>query len=405
MLNENQIEKLPERIVERLRKINEQYLKIMGERIKEIGKLSATDIHRLNRIKQYGGDMDKITRALASISGKNVKDIYDIYDIIAKANYEHAEPFYQAQSLPYVPYEDNKSLQRYVKSIAQQTAQTYMNLSQTTAFMGYDSQGNKVYTTLSKAYQSVIDRAVTQVQMGAASYQSAMRQTLKDLADSGIRTKYQPLEGSAGKAVDYASGYSRRLDTAVWQNILWGVKECNQGVADLAGAEFGADGYEISYHSNPRPSHADMGGKQYAIGRARTINGVYYPSFNNVKRLLKDYGCLHFKFSIVLGISRPAYNKSDLNRLKLQDNKKIEFEGKKYTRYELSQLQRKIETSVRHAKDRANIAKAAGDDELRRQEQVKINQLTDKYAKLSEVAGLSVKKERMSVAGYRKVKV
>ena len=138
--------------------------------------------------------------------------------------------------------------------------------------------------------------------------QSEMRGALKALADSGLRTKYTPLKGRAGKTVDYATGYSRRLDTAVRQNVLWGVKQLNQGMQEQTGQEFGADGWEIDYHSNPRPSHAAMGGRQYAAGKARTVNGVYYPSFSTVEDLMQDYGCLHFKWAIILGVSEPNYS-------------------------------------------------------------------------------------------------
>lgn len=165
----------------------------------------------------------------------------------------------------------------------------------------------------------------------------------------------------------------------------------------------GADGYEISYHSNPRPSHADMGGKQYAIGPTRTVNGVLYPSFEKeAEPFLNDYGCLHFKFSILLGISRPAYSEEQLAQFKAEDNRKIEFEGKEYTRYETSQLQKRIESEVRRQKDRATIAKAAGDDEMRREVQYRINLLTNKYAKLSKESGLPTKMERMQMKGFRK---
>jgi hypothetical protein len=173
----------------------------------------------------------------------------------------------------------------------------------------------------------------------------------------------------------------------------------------MIGEEFGADGYEISYHSNPIPSHADMGGRQYAKGEARTVKGVYYPSFEKeAEPLLNEYGCLHFKFSILLGISRPIYSDEQLEQMKAEDKQTFEFEGKEYTRYEASQLQRKIETAVRHEKDLANMAKASGDDDLRREAQYKINLLTSKYAQMSKASGLPTKMERMQVGGFRRVK-
>lgn len=188
------------------------------------------------------------------------------------------------------------------------------------------------------------------------------------------------------------------------QNVLWGIKQCNQGVADLVGGQFGANGYEISYHSNPRPSHADMGGRQYAAGRGRTVNGVYYPPFSSVEGLLGDYNCYHFKFSILLGISEPAYSKKQLAALKARDAEKIEFEGKTYTRYEATQMQRQLEAAARHAKDRQIIAKAAGDDTLMRTEQARINSITPKYAQFSKAAGYLCTRSAWRYPGYHKVK-
>ena len=402
MLNENAINALPEAICERLEKINTRYLESIGKRIREIGEMKPTDINRAQLIYQCGMDVDSITRELANASGKNVKEIQDIFSLIAKENYEYSRPFYEAQGLEFIPFEENEALQNYVKAISRQTVGEYINVTQNTAFAVFGKDGNvaplfesnqgKVATDLHKTYTKVIDEAATAAQLGYTDYQSVMRQTLKALADSGIRT------------IDYATGFSRRADTAVRQNLLWAIKQCNQETADMVGEQFGADGYEISYHGHPRPSHEAMGGKQYAIGKARTVNGVYYPSFDTVAHLLEDYGCLHFKFSIVLGISEPAYDPEQLAAFKAADKEVIEFEGEKYTKYEAGQLQRKIETAIRTQKDRANIAKAAGDDDMRRQAQEKINHLASKYKKLSEVSGLPTKAERMSVSGFRRVK-
>lgn len=405
MLTENQINALPERIYERLQNINTEYYTIIGRVIKDIGELRPKDVHQLQQMYDYGADMDEVVEELERASEKNVAEIYEIFNIVAKENYNYAKPFYEAQEISYIPYEENEKLQQYVKSIARQTVNEYINLTQHTAFAVFSKDGksiaplfennkNKAATSLSDTYTKIVDYAVTKVQLGEESYSSAMRGAMKALVNSGIRT------------VDYESGYSRRLDTAVRQNILWGAKQCNQNTSDMIGEEFGADGYEISYHSNPRPSHADMGGRQYAIGKGRTVNGVYYPSFEEkAEPLLKDYGCLHFKFSILLGISQPAYSKEQLEEFKANDNRTFEFEGKEYTGYEATQIQRKLETAVRGQKDLANIAKASGNDTLRREAQEKINQLTRKYKQFSDTAGLPTRVERMRVDGFRSVKV
>lgn len=394
---------MPERIVERLRQANTEYFENIGHVIKKIGELRPTDVHQLQQMYNYGADLQKVTLKLAQVSGKNIQDIYDMFDIVAMENYNYAKPFYEAKAIPHIPYAQNEDLKNYVKSLAKQTVDEYVNLTQHTAFAIFDKDGKsiaplfannkeKIATSLSDTYTKVIDYAVSKVQLGEESYQSAMRKVVKSLANSGIKT------------VEYATGYKRRLDSAVRQNILWGVKQCNQNVADYVGEQFGADGYEISYHSNPRPEHADMGGKSYAIGKARIVNGIYYPSFSEVEKLLEDYGCLHFKFPILLGISRTAYDKEQLEELKTNDGAKFEFEGASYIAYEGKQLQRKIENTIVNKKNLLDIAKASGNEVLRREVQYEINLLTSKYAKLSEVSGLPTRMERMQVAGFRSVK-
>ena len=316
---------------------------------------------------------------------------------MAEESYNFYEPFYAYRKKRFIPYEDNEALHKQVEAIKRKTVDEYKNLTQTTAFLVYDKNGkipNKfgtlkaVPTTLSETYNITLDNAIQTVITGVTDPQTAIRQSLRVLADSGIKT------------VDYASGYSRRLDSSVRQNILWGIKQCNQEIADMVGEEIGADGYEISYHSNPRPSHADMGGQLYAKGEGRTIKGVYYPSIDTVQPLLDEYGCLHFKISVILGLSKPTYPKKELAKLKAKDNKPVVFEGKKITKYEASQKQSTLETAMRHCDDRLAIAKAADNEILILKETERMRRLQNKYNELSKASGLPTKWER-TVSGLK----
>ncbi len=404
MLNQNQIQLLPERIYKHLSDINTDYLISVGEVLGKIGELRPTDVHQLQQMYNYGAQVDQIAKRLAENSKKDIAEIYDIFDIVAKENYKFARPFYEARFMDYIPYEENIPLQRKVKAMAKQTVAEYKNMTQHTAFAVFDKDGkslaplyeknaNKIATSLSDTYTKIVDYAVTQVQLGMESYNKAVKDIIKTMSASGIRT------------VDYAKkegekGYSRRLDTAVRQNVLWGVKECNQQVAFMIGEEFGANGMEVDYHMHPRPEHADMGGRQYALNEVGVvIDGVFYPSFYKVaKPLLEEYGCLHFAFPIILGLSRPAYTEEELRQFKEDDNRTFEFEGKKYTMYKGTQLQRQIETALRHQRDILNMAKAAGEGDTELIARTKIRMLKDKYAELSNVSGLPTQIERTRTA-------
>ena len=387
MLSENAFEQLPAKIEQRLTAINTEYLEMIGKRIKEIGTVSATDIHRLNQLREFGSDVDAIIKKLADVSDKNVDEINRIFEYVAKDGYTDAEIFYKATKTPYVPYSKNTILRDYVSAIAKQTANSYKNLSNTTAigFRVKNLQGETVYKGLAETYKEVIDKAIYEASMGLTDYNSAMRSTLKELADSGIRV------------VDYESGYSRRMDSAVRQNILDGIREVNQGVQQKIGKEIKSDGVEISAHFNPAPDHAPYQGRQYTHEEFQQLNDV-------LTRRIGTLNCMHYTHEIILGISQSAYSEKELQDILEKSKVKKVFDGKEYTPYEATQLQRKIETAVRAAKDRAAIAKASGDDLLRRQEQARITQLKNKYKELSNMFNLPIKTERMAVRGFRPVK-
>ena len=66
---------------------------------------------------------------------------------------------------------------------------------------------------------------------------------------------------------------------------------------------------------------------------------------------------------------------------------------------------RNIETEVRIQKDIAVGAQEAQDDVLRQECQVKINRLAQRYMVIAKAAGITPRKDRMAVEGFRAFKV
>ena len=387
-MTQETINKLPKILTQRINTVNDEMLEIMGKHIKEIGKLTKTDIHRLKQMRKTGADIRKINNRLAEITNKNIEDIEKIFKKVAEDNYNDTKVYHDFKEKPFIPFEKNSQLQAFIKSVERQAVADYINMSNTTVLSVLNRNGDIVNMPLEKAYKNVIDMAVHTVKTGHTDYKTAMRKTLKTFAENGIKT------------VSYESGYKRRLDSAVRMNILEGVRRLNQGIQDITGEKIGTDGVEISVHELPAPDHADIQGKQLTNEEYEKWNKAHeYP-----KRQIGKLNCHHFTFRIVMGIQKPRYSAEELKKIKERSNRKIEFDGKTYTMYEATQLQRKIETAVREKKSIANLAKASGDDELRREAQRKINILQAKYKKLSETARLSEHKDRMSVSGFRRVK-
>ena len=163
-----------------------------------------------------------------------------------------------------MPFAENRELQAIARAYAKTTGETMINLAKTKALCVLGANGKPI--GMQKYYTDVLDKAVMQVTTGATDFHTAMRDSIIELGGSGVR-------------VDYGGGVTRRLDTVVRQNLLWGAKQASVEYNEMIGEELSCDGYEVDAHSSPRPSHMFVQGKQYCIGKSRTINGIKFIGF------------------------------------------------------------------------------------------------------------------------------
>lgn len=406
MLNNEQEEKLVQMLIDRIEALNEDILTIIGTRIKQIGKLTPTQVHQIQQMLMYDTDIDTIVQKLAEVTNMNVNDIYNMFEYSAKTNQDFARQFYKARGINYIPYAENKALKEQIKAIAKITAKEYANISRTSA-IGYtikDLKGNLVFKDITSTYKDIIDKAILNVGQGKTTYQQEMRNAIKQIGQSGLKT------------LDYESGRSMRLDSAIRMNTLGGLRKLNNQVQEQFGEEFDSDGVEISVHQYPADDHAEVQGHQFSnkefkklqeTGIAKDYNGeIIDTHYKGNYRPISEYNCYHRPFRIVLGVSKPLYTKEQLEEIKEKNNEGFDFDGKHYTMYQGTQLQRLIERRIREQKDVQILAKSSGDKELTLQAQTKITQLTTKYRQLCNVSGLPNQlKTRASVVGYKRINV
>ena len=374
MLSERQLQGLLKVFEERMQDVVDEYIRRMGEHLKDIGTLTETDVHRLKQLKRVNANVEAIKKKIAKAADASVQDIEQVFRAVAESDQAFMQEMFAADHTPEVKTSRIKTLssplERILKAQLRITAQEMANLSQT--------------TVLADSYKAAVDVAVQTVQSGLTDYQSAIRSALKKASADGLR-------------VQYKSGYTRRLDTAIRQNVLDGVRSLNQDALTQLGKEFGADGVEISAHALCAEDHLPYQGLQFSTKEFERIQ-------NTLDRPFGMWNCKHTMFPILLGISEPSHTKEELEMYRQNSQEAITIDGVTMSRYEWSQQQRRIETAVREQKCIANGAKAAGDDLLRREAQRNINRLQAQYAKIGEKTGLGQQKERMAVAGFRKVK-
>lgn len=407
MLSEDAIQHLIKPIIDRQERINEFVIETICDRISEIGSIIPSDVHKLQQLLRRGGDVRKINNEIAKQTGLQVKDIKSIIRDVAKDNYKDVKPFYDYRMVPYMPMNKNTEIMNIVKSIANQTADSYVNMSKAQAFMIRDLANPKILkpTPIAETYYSVIDEAVQAAQSGVIDYNTAIRRTVKQLADSGLR--YVTYNTESGRI------YTQRMDTAVRRNVLDGIRAINQGVQDETGRQFGADGVEITVHDYPAKDHAPVQGHQFSLEEYAKLQGEENISYQDVDGVEFDHfdrhigtlNCRHFTYSIVIGYANPNYSNQELQEILDRNDKGYTLpNGKHYTMYECTQKQREFETNIRRAKDGQIAALSAGDEVLAREYQSKISKLQKQYKAFSDACGLNIQPARIQVAGYRKIK-
>lgn len=375
MLTDEQLAEALDLIDSRYQKIVREYLQKVGRTVLQIGKLNRSSVNLLIQLRRMGVDLRTIEQELQKATRLTKRDIRVLFQKAAEEEHTDAEFEYVSKGV-------EPSAVRWealVEDLWRQTAGSLDNLSGT--------------TVLNAGYRQMVDEAVQAVTMGATDYNSAIRGQLRKAGRAGIQ-------------VQYASGARRRLDSAIRQNVLDGVRQVQQQAQALIGEEIGADGVDISAHPNSAPDHEPVQGRRFDLenframqaGRDfRDVDGRQYQGFD---RPITQWRCRHVVHYILLGISRRLYTKEQLDRWQRENRKGVRFAGRTMTRYEATQLMRRLETEIRREKDTGILAQAAGDQVLRRECQGNITRLTREYQALAEAAKLKTRFEKTRVEGF-----
>lgn len=403
MLSEKALEKLLQPILDRQSAINTYVIDKIAARVKEVGRLMPSDLYKLERLMKSGADVREINAEIARLSGLNIIEIKNLIKTVAIDSYIDAKPFYDYRHKAFIPFSKNAELQKVVKSIATQTANSYVNLSRSRAFMLRDPQNRKVLvpTPLSKAYYSVVDEAIQAAQSGTIDYNTAMRETLKQLTESGIRTvEYNPESGKL---------YTQSLEAAVKRNLLDGIRQINQGVQDEVGKQYGADGKEITVHEMSAPDHEPIQGHQFTneeyekLQSDEPFEDVDGEKFEPIARAIGEYNCRHFTYSIILGVNKPNFTKEQLRENIARNHRGYtDPSGKHRTLYECTQEQRRMEREIRQAKQTIVTGKASGDAEMVAMGKATLSRWQKDYTAFSSACGLTKKPLNVKVQGYPK---
>ncbi len=389
-MTQKELEKITNQILFRFQRANETYIDLMTKHILDNGRLTASDINRIEQYRLMGANIDEIEGILADATNKSIKDIEKMYVSKMDDVYKGQSKYYKAKGIKQVPLVKNRRAVTLARTVAKRTGQTLKNISRTTS----------VYSQ----YKAMVDESILLVSQGVDNYERVIRTKLNQAQQKGlfVKTRRTRQGRYRGLTQRYDSGLERRLDSAIRLNLTEGIKQVEQGMLDITGNEFGADGYEIDAHALCGADHIDIQGRQFTQEEFRIE--VEEPSENGDIRPIGELNCTHTVYPILLGISEPTYSSEELDemnalseeKVKLYDDKPMD---KQPSRYECSQKMRALETNIRTEKEILNGVLKANDTEAIAKSRKKIKNYKQKYDIISKTAKIDKRPELMRVYG------
>jgi hypothetical protein len=377
------LDALPEELAELFRAIEITLLEEICSRLKAAYELNEVTVQDIQALRSHGIDLKNIEEAISKTAGVSKQKLNSLLNDVVERNQKY---YTEVIDLAHVTQPETLVDAATVDAIKRQTHDTFRNL---TASMGF-LVGNTMLKP-ARAYQWALDNAEMQIQSGAINYNQAIKIAVKQLADSGL------------KVVDYESGHRDQIDVAARRAVMTGVSQICAKYTEQSAEYLETPYFEVSAHSgardkpgpSPWSSHKDWQGKVYSIRAGDIYPNIYEVCGLGVVDGLEGANCRHRRNVWVEGVSERTYTDEQLEHI--DDDLGCEFDGKKYTAYEATQMQRRVEREARKLKREKAAYKAAGLHEDETAVNIRLRRLNAKYKAFSAAAGLPEQRERMKV--------
>lgn len=330
-----QYEPSADRIIALYQQLEDDILSAVIRRILKMGYVSEASKHQLEVLQAAGLLYDDIVQLIADRTDACTAQVKALFEDAGVQTVEIDNSLHEAAGALPIDIRQDSSTRQVLEAGYKKTLGTMQNLVSTTA------------TQTQTAFIQTCDRIYMQVSSGAFSYQEAIMNALRALADTGA-------------TVSYPTGHTDRMDVAVRRCVLTGVSQTAAAVSLRQAEDAGCYLMEITAHSGARPDHAKWQGQLVTITgknagkiidglRVFTLSEIGYGSGEG----FKGWNCRHNWHAYYPGFSTPNYTPEELKKL---DEPCISYNGKLYTEYEVSQMQRAQERRVRAWKRRCITA-------------------------------------------------
>lgn len=379
------LDALPEELAELFRSLEDTLLDEICSRLKLADLLNEVTVQDIRALRSHGIELKDIEKAIRKTTGISEKKLKELLDDVVERNQKY---YTDLIDLAHVTQPETLVSVEDTWAIYEQTKQTMKNITRS---MGFLVDAGRTMLPPAKAYQWALDNATMQIESGAINYNQAIKSAVRQLAQSGL------------KVVDYESGHRDQIDVAARRAVMTGVNQTCAKYTEQSAEYLETPYFEVSAHSgardkpgpSPWSSHKDWQGKVYSIRAGDIYQNIYEFCGLGYVDGLEGANCRHRRFPWVEGVSERTYTDKQLEHI--DDGLGCTFEGKTYTAYEATQMQRRVEREVRKLKREKAAYKAAGLREDETAVNIRLRRLNAKYKAFSAAAGLPEQRERMKV--------
>lgn len=384
------LEHVPEYIVRLYRDLDEYTLRDICRRLRGSGEITGSAVNQIRALRNRGLDLSYIDRRIKETLHLSEQEYGGIWSRAIARNQEYFDDVIQRADL--VPSSFTLAAkEREFEAIRRQTLEEFRNISRSMGF-AFRTGGGIQFLPIAKAYQKILDDAEMKLLSGAADYHTAIKDAVQQLTDSGLQY------------VDYASGWRNRVDVAARRAVMTGISQIAAQYSQDTMALLGTDLVEVTAHAGARDrgsgyvNHKSWQGKVYSMsGKSKKYPGLREATGYGLGGGLAGWNCRHSFFAFVDGVSERAYTDKQLSDI---DPPPFDYQGRRYTAYEATQMQRKLETAMRQKKRELIGYEAAGLEEDHTAASVKLRRLQEEYAQFSKAAGLRRQPQRAQVQGF-----
>ena len=350
-------------------------LAVLAVLISRLRRLDAGTTYAVARALEVQ-DMAEVERLLERGRDLITEHADEVIEDTAKGCDTWAAPYYAAAGREQAPALEGMATAQAVRSAKAAAEVSIRDMCDSHVLRLVTNDGTLL--PFRQAYRAEVDTAIRTLAQGKDTYYELMRKTAERLGGTGLRVQYE-------------SGATRDLYSALAQNVMDTAARARSDIREIQGREFGADGVAVSAHAPCAPDHLDYQGREYTTAEFDELQG-------RLRRPIGMWNCRHTTSPVIIGASpefRSAGELEELRRASTAPTGIKAKDGRDMTAYEFTQWQRATEAKVRQLQAQAYLCERAGVENGAIKARAK--ELRREYARRNRLAKIEGRPERMAV--------